>query len=106
MRVREMRAVDYWIGIPLCFLFTQVMRLLGKPNGPKEPRRVLFIELSEMGSAVIANPALEKARDSLDAEIFFLIFERNADSVRLVPTVPEANIVTIRDTSLIALGVA
>jgi ADP-heptose:LPS heptosyltransferase len=100
-----MRAVDYWIGIPLCFLFTQVMRLLGKPNGPKEPRRVLFIELSEMGSAVIANPALEKARDSLDAEIFFLIFERNADSVRLVPTVPEANIVTIRDTSLIALVV-
>jgi len=100
-----MRAVDYWIGIPLCFFFTQVMRLLGRPSGPETPRQVLFVELSEMGSAVIANPALEKARDVLDAEIFFLIFERNADSVRLLPTVPEANIVTIRDTSLMALAI-
>jgi ADP-heptose:LPS heptosyltransferase len=99
-----MRAVDYWIGIPLCFLCTQVVRLLGKPKGPEKPRRVLFVELSEMGSTVIANPALQKAKDALGAEIFFLIFERNADSLRLLPTVPEANIVTIRETSLMVLA--
>ena len=93
-----MRAVDYWIGIPLCFLFTQVVRLAGKPKGPAKPRRVLFVELSEMGSTIIANPALQKAKDELGAEIFFLIFERNAESVRLLDTVPEANIVTIRET--------
>src|ERR1017187_8432514 len=95
-----MRWVDYWIGIPLCFLFTLVVRLLGTPKGPDKPRRVLFIELSEMGSTVIANPALQKAKDKLGAEIFFLIFERNADSLRLLPAVPEANIITIRETSL------
>ena len=100
MKLRTMRAVDYWIGIPLCFLCTQMVRLLGIPSGPEKPRRVLFIELSEMGSTVIANPALQKAKDALGAEIFFLIFERNADSLRLLPTVPEANIVTIRETSL------
>jgi len=99
-----MRAVDYWIGIPLCFLCTQWVRLLGTPRGPEKPRRVLFIELSEMGSTVIANPALQKAKDALGAEIFFLIFERNADSLRLLPTVPEANIITIRETSLMALA--
>ncbi|HZB87659.1 MAG TPA: glycosyltransferase family 9 protein [Terracidiphilus sp.] len=104
MKLRTMRAVDYWIGVPLCFLGTLLMRLLGTPKGPDKPRRVLFIELSEMGSTIIANPALEKAKSALGAEIFFLIFERNADSIRLMPTVPEANIVTIRETSLGALA--
>lgn len=99
-----MRAVDYWIGIPLCFLCTQLVRLLGTPKGPDKPRRVLFIELSEMGSTVIANPALQKAKDALGAEIFFLIFERNADSLRLLDTVPEANIITIRENNLTSLA--
>jgi len=93
-----MRAVDYWIGIPLCFLSTQLLRLWAKPKGPQTPRRILFIELSEMGSTVIANPAMQKAKDALGAEIFFLIFERNVDSLRLLNTVPAANIVTIRET--------
>ena len=103
MKLRTMRAVDYWIGVPLSFVCTQALRLLGRPKGPQEPRRLLFIELSEMGSTVIANPALQKAKEELGAEIFFLIFERNADSLRLLNTVPEANIVTIRETSLPAL---
>ncbi len=105
MKLRTMRAVDYWIGIPLCFLGTLMVRLLGTPKGPEKPHRILFVELSEMGSTVIANPALQKAKDALGAEIFFLIFERNAESIRLMPTVPEANIVTIRETSLVALAV-
>jgi ADP-heptose:LPS heptosyltransferase len=95
-----MRAVDYWIGIPLCFLCTLLVRLWGRPKGPQTPQRLLFVELSEMGSTVIANPAMQKAKDELGAEIFFLIFERNADSLRLMNTVPEANIVTIRETGL------
>jgi ADP-heptose:LPS heptosyltransferase len=104
MKLKTMRAVDYWIGIPLCFLGTQLVRLLGARKGPEKPSRMLFIELSEMGSTVIANPALQKAKDSLSAEIFFLIFERNVESLHLLPTVPEANIVTIRETSLFALA--
>jgi len=100
-----MRAVDYWIGVPLCFLGTVLIRVLGARKGPEKPRRVLFIELSEMGSTVIANPALEKAKRELGAEIFFLIFERNVDCLRLLPTVPESNIVTIRETSLWALAI-
>jgi ADP-heptose:LPS heptosyltransferase len=100
MKLRTMRNIDYWIGIPLCFVCTLLVRLIGKPKGPERPRRVLFIELSEMGSTVIANPAMEKAKSELGAEIFFLIFERNVDSLRLLDTVPAANIVTIRETGL------
>lgn len=104
MKLSTMRAVDYWIGIPLCFLGTLLVKLRGTPKGPEKPRRILFIELSEMGSTVIANPALEKAKSALGAEIFFLIFERNADSLRLLPTVPEENIVTIREDGLLQLA--
>jgi ADP-heptose:LPS heptosyltransferase len=104
MKLRTMRAVDYWIGIPLCFLCTQVVRLLGARKGPEKPHKVLFIELSEMGSTVIANPALQKAKDALGAELFFLIFEKNADSLRLLPTIPEDHIVTIRETGLTTLA--
>jgi ADP-heptose:LPS heptosyltransferase len=104
MKLRTMRAVDYWIGIPLCFLGTVAVRLLGTPKGPEKPRRILFVELSEMGSTVIANPALEKAKTVLGAEIFFLIFKRNVECLHLLPTVPEANIVTIRETSVFALA--
>jgi ADP-heptose:LPS heptosyltransferase len=105
MKLQTMRAVDYWIGIPLCFLGTLAVRLLSRPKGPGRPKRILFIELSEMGSTVIANPALEKAKKELGAEIFFLIFERNVDCLRLLPTIPEDHIVTIRETSLFALAV-
>ena len=104
MKLKTMRAVDYWIGIPMCFVGTMLVRLLGTPKGPEKPQRVLFVELSEMGSTVIANPALEKTKRELGAEIFFLIFERNVDCLRLLPTVPEGNIVTIRETSLFALA--
>ncbi|HVC48420.1 MAG TPA: glycosyltransferase family 9 protein [Terracidiphilus sp.] len=104
MKLATMRAVDYWIGVPLSFVCTQLVRLMGKPKGPEKPRRILFIELSEMGSTVIANPALEKAKRELGAEIFFLIFERNVACLHLLPTVPESNIVTIRETGLWTLA--
>lgn len=105
MKLQTMRAVDYWIGVPLCFLGTVLVRLLGTGKGPDKPRRILFVELSEMGSTVIANPALEKAKRELGAELFFLIFERNVDCLRLLPTIAEDHIVTIRETSLWALAV-
>jgi ADP-heptose:LPS heptosyltransferase len=105
LKLQTMRAVDYWIGVPLCFLGTLLVRLMGTPKGPDKPRRVLFIELSEMGSTVIANPAIEKARRELGAELFFLIFERNVDCLRLLPTIAEDHFVTIRETSLWALAV-
>ena len=87
MKLRTMRAIDFWVGVPLCFFCTGLVRLFGSRKGPERPRRVLFVELSEMGSTVIANPAMEKARDELGAEIFFLIFERDVWSVLLVDDV-------------------
>jgi ADP-heptose:LPS heptosyltransferase len=103
MKLETMRRIDFWIGIPLCFLCTLWLRIAGTRKGPEKPARILFIELSEMGSTILANPALERAKSVFGSEIFFLIFEHNAESVRLLPTVPEPNIRTIRVSSLLAL---
>lgn len=107
MKVDTMRAIDHRVGVPLCFLLTLVMRPFRRFSpfaGPK-PRRVLFIELSEMGSAVLADPAMRKARDTLGLELFFVIFKRNAGSLGFLNTIPAANIYHLRDDGLFALAI-
>ena len=101
-----MRGVDYYAGIPLCFLATLLVRcaglLAGRTSSP--PRRVLFIELSEMGSAILADPAMRKIRRAADAELHFLIFRSNAPSLRLLGTVAEDNVFTIREDGFFRLA--
>ncbi len=105
MRVDTMRAIDKWVGVPLCFLLTIVYRIvsvLGK-HRDRPVQRILFIELSEMGSTILVDPALQKARRELGAELYFLIFAKNRDSLALTGTIPEANIRTIREGNLLFL---
>ncbi len=49
MRVQTMRKIDYFVGIPLCFLASIVQRVLNLFQGVQHihPKKVLFIELSE-----------------------------------------------------------
>src|SRR5260370_22564526 len=65
---------------------------------------MLFIELSEMGTTLLAEPAMRKARAALSAELFFVIFERNVGSLELLGTFPTENVFTISDKSLFALA--
>ena len=106
MKVDTMRKVDYFAGIPLCFLATLLVRLAGLfvRTRAHPPRRVLFIELSEMGSAILVDPAMKKMRREAQAELYFTIFARNAPSLRLLDTVPASHVFTIRENSLIALA--
>ena len=105
MNIDVMRWIDHWAGVPLCFLLTLIRRLfLPRQSGRPAPRRILFIELSEMGSTILADPAMRKARQHFDAELFFVIFRRNADSLAFLRTVPEANVYTIREDSLLTLA--
>jgi ADP-heptose:LPS heptosyltransferase len=63
----------------------------------------LFVELSEMGSTVLASPAMRKARAQLSAELYFVIFKRNVGSLQLVGTILPDNIFTISDASIFTL---
>lgn len=106
MKVDTMRTVDRWLGIPLTFLLTQIIRLQEALRGPvaKRPQRLLFIELSEMGSTILADPALRKARQQLGAELFFVIFACNRASLDLTGTIPPENVFTLRENNLFTLA--
>lgn len=107
MKIDTMRKVDYFAGIPLCFLATLLIRLAdlfaGRPF--QRPHKVLFIELSEMGSAILADPAMRKMRREGNAELYFVIFKSNAASLRLLNTIPETHVFTIRADGLSNLAV-
>ena len=68
-----------------------------KGKNPKNPdfSKTLFIELSEMGSAIIADPAMRKLQKN-GAELFFLIFKDNQKSLNILATVKPQNIFAIR----------
>lgn len=106
MNVDAMRRIDRWVGVPLCWALTLVKGIfVRKSPATQPPRRVLFIELSEMGSTILADPAMRKAQSLFGAELFFVIFRRNAASLGFLQTVPEKNIYTIREDSLFTLAI-
>ncbi len=105
MKVDFMRWVDFYIGVPVCFLlslFVSVERVFGLRRAKKgfRPKKVLFIELSEMGSTILAYSAMKKAKELFDSELYFMIFKENEESVKLLDIIPESNIITIRSKSL------
>jgi ADP-heptose:LPS heptosyltransferase len=104
MKLSTMRRVDYYVGVPACFVLGLMARVLAAfrpPIASQAPRNVLFIELSEMGSTILASAAIRRiqARHP-DGRHGFVIFEKNAASLRLLGLFAEADICTIRDDSL------
>ncbi len=107
LSVDTMRTIDHRVGVPLCALATPFVVLFDWIKtlfaGPaQQPRKLLFIELSEMGSAILVDPAMRDAQ-ARGAEIFFLIFKSNKASLTLLNTVPATNIFTIDASSLVSL---
>ena len=102
-----MRRIDFWVGVPLCFLLTIVSRVrqvVGSSPAVDAPRQVLFIQLAEMGTMVVAYPALtEMRRRHPDATIHFLSFSEIRASVEMIGAVDPANILTIDAGSLRSL---
>jgi ADP-heptose:LPS heptosyltransferase len=106
MKINTMRRIDHLAGVPLCFAATLLVRLacFFRESKPARPKNVLFVELSEMGSAILADPAMRKIRRERDAELHFVIFKSNVASLRLLNTVPADNIFTIRAEGFLTLA--
>ena len=109
MEPNTMRWIDFWVGIPLCFVLTivdRVQRLMGlkRSTANQQPKQVLFIQLAEMGTMVVAYPALRKAQELVpDATLHFLCFGPVRSSVEMLGIIDPANIVTIDNRSAMAL---
>jgi len=106
MRIDAMRFIDLYCGVPLTWMATGLVKLFSAfaPPAGKKPEHILFIELSEMGSAILADPAMRKARGAFGAELFFCIFSKNRQSLSLLRTVNEKNIFVIREDNLAYLA--
>ncbi len=97
MNVDTMRAIDFWAGVPLTFLATGLVRVVeGRRRRPVRPQNILLVELSEMGSTILVDPAMQKLKREFGANLHFAIFAKNKPSLDLLRTVPEENIYTIR----------
>ena len=107
MNPNLMRAIDFWVGIPLAFCLTvicRVQRFLGLAASPAgAPRNILFIQLAEMGTMVVAYPAIRKARELFpDATLHFLCFTEIRSSVEMLEIIPSENIVAINAHSALS----
>jgi ADP-heptose:LPS heptosyltransferase len=99
MHIDTLRVLDRSVGVPLCVALTfvrRVTRLFSGGDGAPTPRRILIIKLSEMGSTVLAYPALAELKKRYqDAEFFFLVFRKNAAIVDVLELVPNAHVITV-----------
>ncbi|MGK0290679.1 MAG: ADP-heptose:LPS heptosyltransferase [bacterium] len=105
MKVDVMRKIDFFVGVPLCFIASLLSPIFLKKRDKKAKKKLLFIELSEMGSAILVDPAMRKAEKELDAELFFVIFKKNKPSLELLQTIKDENICTIREDSFLNLTI-
>ena len=95
-----MRRIDRWLGIPICLALTIASRIGSIFSRPSSQSRtvtnVLFVELAEMGSTVLACPAIHHLRSSRpDCRPFFLLFKHIEDSIRVLGVIPDAHVLTI-----------
>lgn len=105
MNVQIARFIDRWIGIPLCFILSLFDKFIPqKAPGDTRINKILFLELSEIGSAVLAYPAMKKIQEAYPrARLYFWIFKKNQEGVAVLNIIPRENVITMRSQSLILL---
>lgn len=104
MNIPLVRVIDYWFGIPICFILTIIEQFNRRlPFRKRRPiyKKILFIQLSEMSSAILAYPTMKYLKQKYpDSELFFMIFEKNRPSVDMLGIIKKENILTINEKSL------
>ena len=107
MNVSSMRSIDRWAGIPLCFILGNLNRVWKAITFSKtaipDVQNTLFIELSEMGSAIIVDPAMRNLQERGKANLFFMIFKDNVKSLYLLNTVSKDHIFCMRSANMFVL---
>lgn len=105
MKLSTMRHIDFWVGVPACFLIALWVRLRDRlfPRPRDRKGRVLFIELSEMGSTILAAPAIQRTIQRSEQKPCFVIFEKNVQSLRLLGLFADEDVCTIRESSIPAM---
>ena len=98
----RLRSIDRWVGAPICFVFSLLARI-GRKRPTAVVRKVLVIELFEMGASLMAYPSLSYLKSTLkDPELFCLTTGGMREAWRMLDIIPEENIVVVSDKGLIS----
>ncbi len=119
MNIATMRRLDRRAGVPLCMALTLLRRVAdlrpgrratrnpfrdGGPGRSGGPPRLLLVKLAEMGSTVLALPALQRLRARRpDVRLHYLCFQENRAVLDLLPGIEWEGVHTIRTTSAATL---
>ncbi len=99
-----MRAVDRWVGVPICAglsLFEKLRVFFVGQARPQPPQRILIVLLSEMGSLVLAQPMFaELQRRYPMAQLHMLMFHKNRELLDLLGVMPADHVITLNDRAL------
>jgi ADP-heptose:LPS heptosyltransferase len=100
MKIGFQRAVDRFLGVPVCAGLSLLHRLGPRRVVPRPPRRILIILLSEMGSLVLAHSMFVRLKSLYPgASIHALLFARNREVLDLMGVIPTGNVLTLDDRS-------
>lgn len=96
MHPNLIRKIDYWLGIPLCFLLT--LFRIHRSSKPAKSKRIIFFKLTEQGATVLAYGAIKRAIEIVGREhVFFCVFESNRPILEILNLIPHKNIITINE---------
>ena len=104
MKISTQRWIDRWIGQILCAVVSAWVRLAGlfssvRPPA-REPRHILVILLSEMGSIVLAGPMFAALRQKYpSATLHVLQLKRNQEVAKLLQLAKPENFHSLNDRS-------
>jgi len=97
MKIDTQRFIDRWVGVPILALLSLVDGLR-RPTPRSEPRSILIILLSEMGSLVCAQPMILSLKQRYPgAQLSVLVLHKNRGVVELLGEFAQDRIYTLND---------
>jgi ADP-heptose:LPS heptosyltransferase len=84
MNIRVMKAIDHYLGIPVCLVLDVFSKVAARfpPRTMRMPRKILIMKYFGMGSILLASPMIRGIKEKYpDASIGFLTFVSNRNFV-------------------------
>ena len=106
MNIKVQRWIDRWVGIPLCagVSLLDVVSSRSKAKATIQPRAIVIILLSEMGSLVLAQDMFARLKARYpNAALHALLFGKNREILDLMQVVKPEHVHTVDDKSLLGL---
>ncbi len=104
MNTQSMRNIDRRVGKPICFLLTlayKFLKVFKTPSLARHPKNFLFIEMSEMGSIILAYSLFMKTKQYYpEARLYFLTFKQSRHAVDILNIIPKNNVFCIDNRNL------